>query len=360
MNLSKLLIIGAGAIARKHAEAARKLNPPPALKVADPNQTTRESFAQEFPEAELFTSMEELLAPIPEKNEVVIIATPPWLHSTQTIAALKSGRHVLCEKPLAINPTEARLMADLAATLGLHLHCCSSRFSSRPITREVRKRLSQLGNSLRIRWQVRTSNGRPGIEYQPNSRWFLDRSKAGGGVLMDWGCYDLAVLSEVFQPVAITIDTAWIGAPQQGLPLPENVKCDVEHQATATLRFHLRNGSTIPLAYERSSAAYGATGNVMQIEGERGALEWDWIDWNGSSIRHFHETEAGKPILNEDQIADDGLSCHDRPLHSLAALLEGKPASCISGRYAASLLDTLHAIYRTATTQTPNTIHLHS
>jgi len=88
--INRILIIGAGVIAHAHAAAARKLSPVPKLIAADPNETARANFAAAFPEADVLSSSEAMLALPLEGVEVVIVATPPFLHYAQALAALRS------------------------------------------------------------------------------------------------------------------------------------------------------------------------------------------------------------------------------------------------------------------------------
>ncbi len=360
--MTRLYIIGAGAIAHEHAKASLKQSPAPELRAADPSPAARDAFAKDFPHAVLFSSPEEMLAPPALPDDVVVVATPPWLHTAHTLAALRSGRHVLCEKPLATSVTEATQLATAAAIAGKHLLDCSCRFSARPITREIRRRVlaGEIGRSLRVRWQSRSESSRCGIEYQPESRWFLDKAKAGGGCMLDWGCYDLAVWVEIFQPIAITVESAWLGYPERG-ELPAGVVCNVEHQASASLRLHLPDGRTVPVAYERSAASHGGGFEIMQIEGERGALDWDWLDWQGSKIRHHRADKSGATVVDTiEWTADDGLGCHDRPLRAMAALLREKNGATPAGNLTASHFTVLAAIYESAHTRLPKTVYLHS
>ena len=351
--ITKVLIIGAGAIAHLHAKAALKLNPVPKIAAADPNAASRESFFTAFPGSLMFESAETMLAEPNEGTEVVIVATPPFLHCEHGLAGLRSGRHVLVEKPTALNPAEAEALASEARALGLELACCSSRFSARPITAEIRRRLGtgELGKGLRVLWQVRVNGDINGLSYQPQSRWFLDRSKAGGGTLFDWGCYDLAVWSEIFQPVGITVDAAWTGHPRRGEDVPEGVVFDVEHQVAAQLRLHLGDGTEVPVSYERASVCHGIGSTLTQIEGDRGALNWDWLGWDDYKIRLRHASGPGEALVDEVTGPDDeGLDCHDRPLHALAAKLAGRESCGIDGDRAVFHLRVLDAIYEVART----------
>jgi len=349
-----ILLIGAGAIAHHHATAARKLSHVPKLIAADPNESARARFLEAFPEAEVLATPEALLALPREGVEVVIVATPPFLHYPQALAALRSGRHVLVEKPLALEVGQAESLFAEAQSRGLELACCSSRFSSRVVTAEIRRRLlaGDIGDGWRVRWQVRSSGGVPGIDYQPESRWFLDRSKAGGGTLFDWGCYDVALWNEIFQPEQVTVDAGWFGYPRRGTPAPSDLVFDVEHQVTSHLRLHCSNGRTVPVLFERANTCYGGDLNITQIEGSRGALEWDWIDTGADKIRWFHERAPGECVMDEAEAPADpaGIGIHDRPLHQLDKKLSGHAVSDVSGSQALFNFRVINAIGQVAQT----------
>ena len=360
--MKKLFLAGAGAIAHHHADAARLLNPAPELFAADPSPAARERFAAAFPEAVLSDSVDELLSRPPGgEPEVVVVATPPFLHHEHALAALRGGRHVLVEKPFVLDPAHADELLAEARARGLQLACCSSRFSSRRLTAEIRRRLigGAVGDGWRVRWLVR-SHGIPGIDYQPESRWFLDRSKAGGGSLLDWGCYDLAMWTEIFQPVAITVDAAWINYPRRGPQPPPEVRFDVEHQVVVHFRLHRDGAPDVPVSFERASTGYGGDIDIIQIEGSRGALEWNWIDWNGRAIRWHHERSPGDTVVDASEFdgGADEPHFHHRPLHALAARLAGQPCSDIANEQAVFNAKVLHAVYAVAREGRPVTVHM--
>ena len=84
-----------------------------------------------------------MLAKEPSLDDIVIIATPPSSHAELTIAALRSGRHVLCEKPLAMDVAQAKQMLDVAIQQRRLLGCCSTRFLGLPATEEVRRMIKE-------------------------------------------------------------------------------------------------------------------------------------------------------------------------------------------------------------------------
>ena len=109
-------------------------------------------------------------------------------------------------------------MLAAAEENGRLLGCCSTRL----LARRRRGRWPQLvrdgalGNLYHVTFIHRLQRSRSGIEHQHSSRWFLDKSKSGGGVIMDWGPYDIAALTEVFQPVKMTVSSASLARPVTG------------------------------------------------------------------------------------------------------------------------------------------------
>lgn len=357
--LTKIRIVGAGHIALCHAEAAQQLSPIPEIHFFDPSPAATAHFLEKFPQAINHTSAEALFADDPADAEIAIIATPPRWHFDNALLALRRNRHVLVEKPLVMELSQAKTLYAEARSRGLHLSCCSSRFSSRGTTAEVRERIlsGAIGSRLRVRWQCR-NNCIPGRDYQPQSRWMMDKSKAGGGCLFDWGCYDIAVWNAIFSPVAVTIDAAWLGYPQKGPPLPADVVCDVEHQAIAHLRLHLADGSSVPVTYERTSCNYGGDQSLTQIEGDRGAIEWDWLDWVGSSIRLFRDDASGQDVTDSWEYSGAASEPHlnHRPLIEFSRRLRSLPAADITDSQALFNFAILSGIYQVAGTNQPLTI----
>src|SRR5947209_7586607 len=102
-------LIGCGDIARKRAAPALVDLPACELvAVSRANFDKAESFAREFGAKRWYKDWQELVAD--EEVDAVYIATPVYLHAEQTVASAEAGKHVLCEKPMAMSTLECDLM----------------------------------------------------------------------------------------------------------------------------------------------------------------------------------------------------------------------------------------------------------
>ena len=354
--VTRLLLIGAGVIARSHVEAARRLPQPPRIAATSRSAATRAEFARHIPEAQMFDSVETMLALPVEPGDLVIVATPPAQHHRHTLQAFASGRHVLCEKPLATTAPEVDEMYAASRAARRHLVCCSVRYLNRPVLAAARQLLARhtLGQPVRVRWQSRLHARRSGIEYQPESRWFLDRAQAGGGCLADWGPYDLATLFSLLAPSAVTVESAWLGYPDRGPALPPGTIHDVEQQVGATLQLHLADGQTVRVDYERCAVAFGPESEVFQIDGPRGAIAFDWPDWRGHTLRLFGDDGCGQNTVETTAYPDDPDNFHaHRPVLNYAARLAGQTPDIVWDEQAWFNARVLCALYTAAQTGQP-------
>ena len=117
----KLAIVGLGAVTRNiHLPAYKQLREKISLVGGcDIDQRAREEFAKLQPHLPLFEKIDNMLQEI--KPEMVAICTPPSLHLSQCIAALKNGCHVFCEKPMAETLDAANEIISAAETAKRHV-----------------------------------------------------------------------------------------------------------------------------------------------------------------------------------------------------------------------------------------------
>lgn len=330
----RLYIIGTGAIASTHVDAADKLTQPLEWRGADVNPDQLARFVKKHPHVTPCDSTAGMLAEAPREDDVVLVAAWPSEHCALTCQALESGRHVLCEKPLGTSVEEARRMLDAARRANRRLGCCSTRFLGQAVVDALADRLraQALGPLYHVRWCCRTQRTRPGIEYQPETPWFLERRFAGGGIILDWAPYDFTVLNFLLDPDAVEVHRAWLAAPETGAETPVDVTPDVEYHGAAWLVYALPGGGRVPVTYERASCTHGKARRVFEFEGLRGAARLDWLEQDGLWLTH---DAKGWPVSEHVAAAPDDLGPLDRPLHFfLETLRAGTGPAVLDGRAA--------------------------
>ncbi|SFI85827.1 Predicted dehydrogenase [Paenibacillus sp. UNC496MF] len=352
----RLYLIGAGVIARTHAEAAAKLPVTAELRVADPSPAALEAFAERFPDALRFADAEAMLAAEPPReDDIVIVATPPFAHLEPVKLALRSGRHVLCEKPLAMNDAEAEEMLRVAGEYGRKLGCCSVRFKGMAHMEAVKRvlRSGALGDVYHATFAHKSERSRAGIEYQPASRWFLDKSKSGGGILIDWGPYDFATLIDVLDPAEIEFGGAWTRRPVTEAD-PAGVVFDVETHAGAYMTFR-GAGEPVRVHYERASCAHGEACGRAEIEGTRGAVRWHPFD--SKQPVYIRYDKGGSIVEEQVETGPRGdLTIFDNPLFHFWAELQNGESLSNTGRRAVDHFRCLSAFYACAETGHKQTV----
>jgi predicted dehydrogenase len=117
--------------------------------------------------------------------DVVYITTPNALHHDHTIRAAKAGKHVICEKPMALNAEQASEMIDACRTAGVQL-LIGYRLHFEPKTLEV-IRMRKAGDFGRLQF----FDGQSGFRIGDPTQWRLKKALAGGGSLMDIGIYSI-------------------------------------------------------------------------------------------------------------------------------------------------------------------------
>ncbi|REE70567.1 putative dehydrogenase [Paenibacillus taihuensis] len=351
----RFYLIGAGVINRTHAEAIYKLEDQSQveIKVADPNPAALSSFAEQFPQAVTFTDAKEMLSEEPQADDIVIVGTPPFTHFPLSKMALESGRHTLCEKPLVMNREEAEALLEVAKANNRMLGCCSVRFLQVPKTEQVKDILNsgELGDVYKISFVFRGQRGRPGVEWQPQSRWFLDKSKAAGGIVMDWGPYDFSILNDLLQPESIEVAAAWVAKPETEAD-PTDVVYDIEGAVGAMLKFQQANGKSVWVQYERASCTHGEPYFTVEIEGTRGAVKWSpYFETDQVLVK---SDKNGEVVTKEETIAYPGsIGYMDHPVHFFAQKVKGQQSPAIVNEQAIFNFLCLQSIYDSALGQKP-------
>lgn len=352
MSTQRIYLIGAGVIARSHAAAMQRLPDPQGitLAVADPNPQARAAFVREYPRARVFEDAQTMLAEAADENDIVIVTTPPFAHEELSCAALATGRHVLCEKPLALNQEQARHMLAVAHAHQRVLGCCSVRCLNWPPAEEARRLLREeaLGQLYHVRFLNLEQRNRPGIEFQPQTDWFLDQARSGGGTLMDRAPYEFTVLNDLLQPERMEVLNAWLANPETALHLPARTIVDVEQHAGATLRYTLAGGSSVIMSYERASGTHSEEQSIVEITGVKGSLHWSWpLSRGRATLTHTYDYDGASESrsISFPPPAADALRFGEKPLVYFYRYLHHQPSAAVVNEQALFNFSCIRAIY---------------
>ncbi|MGH9940280.1 MAG: Gfo/Idh/MocA family protein [Blastocatellia bacterium] len=232
-------LIGCGDISRKRvAPALRDVPECEFIAVNRARVDLAEAFANEFGAKRWYGDWRELIAD--DEIDAVYIATPVYLHAEQTVAAAEAGNHVLCEKPMAMNAVECDRMIAARKANGVKLGVAYYR-RFYPVIGRIKEIIAsgEIGKPA-----VAQINAFERFNPQPGEdrRWLLEKSKSGGGPMMDFGCHRIEILINLFGPINRT--TAVMG----------RALFDREVEDTCIAGFEFENGTQASLAV--THAAY--------------------------------------------------------------------------------------------------------
>jgi predicted dehydrogenase len=191
----RLGFVGLGWIGRNRLESVVQSGIAEIAAIHDAQAGAAEEAQKLSPEAVLFSSFDELLH---HDLDGVVIATPNRFHAEQSIAVLKQGIPVFCQKPLATNAFDTRRIVDAARDADCLLGVDMS-YRPIPAMRAVSNCIEsgELGNVFAV--DAKFHNG-----YGPDKAWFRDLSLSGGGCILDLGPHllDLALKPLGFPGIA--------------------------------------------------------------------------------------------------------------------------------------------------------------
>lgn len=321
-------VIGCGWAAGEIARATRQL---PALRIVaafDTDAVRAQAFAEKT-HARLAPDIDALISD-PEVS-TVYVGLPHYLLAPTVERALAAGKHVLAEKPLALDAGEARRLGQLAESKGLKLAVFFE--LRRAGTVSTAKRIlgdGEIGEPrlVRLRTIIDKRADYWGVAGAPN--WRASKEQAGGGVLL---------MNTIHQLDTLRYITGLDYVSAQGEIATFRAAADVEDAGSATLR--LSNGGIVGIV--ASAHSPGANHEeTIEIDGTLGRL--DLPDPFGIAPLRLYRTEA--KVWHE--IADERPDSHLLMLESFAdAILNDQPVPA-SAEDAAAAIAAVNAIYRSA------------
>jgi len=241
-------LIGCGDIARKRvAPALRDTQFSELIAVSRARSELAASFAKDFGAKRWYPEWRDLLSD--DEIDAVYIATPVHLHAAQAIAAAEAGKHVLCEKPMAMNSQECDRMIDAARSQRVKLGVAYYR-RFYPVVERVKEIIKSGEIGVPALAQIEAFEWFNPAAGDSRS-WLLQKQLAGGGPMFDFGCHRIEVLLNIFGPIS------------EVKALIANTVFDREVEDTAAALFRVAGGVCAVLSVSHAAAEAKDTLNIF-------------------------------------------------------------------------------------------------
>lgn len=340
MNTLKVGIIGSGGIAQNsHMPGYAKVDNVVIDSVCDMREATARQAAEKFKVRNVYTDYRRMLRE--RKFDIVSVCTPNNFHADPTILALKSGAHVLCEKPIAASSKEANAMVAAAKRYKRRLMVgLNNRFT--PQSQKLKEFImaGELGKIYYVRVQALRRRGVPG--------WgaFIRKDMSGGGPMYDIGVHllDLALwLMGHPKPISVTGNTYCAHGRRSGIFMPwgawDPKQYTVEDMGTGFVRF--ANGCTLALEASWSAHIPEDVWNVTLVGEEGGATT--------SPLKIFQEKRA--TLLDVTPVRlPDGEPSHTTEIREFIKAIRNNKPTPVPGEQAAMATKILEGIYTSGKT----------
>ena len=279
MERVRVGVVGCGIIGNVHMANVSACDLTELAAVADLREELAEKAADEFKAEAAYTSAEELIGD--DRVEAVVLALPTGVRFDPARKALAAGKHILLEKPPAMNAAQ---IEELIALRGDRVAaCCSARYRFTPAAKKATEFLATgaLGRLRVVHCRATTPAGPPPTAAPPP--WRVSRALNGGGILMNWGVYDLDYLLGLagwtLRPLVVLARTWPVGSDFTEYLAPGS---DAETHVTATILCE----DNVALTLERGEFVPAAATGAWQFTGEKGALRLDMIPGEHQRIVH--------------------------------------------------------------------------
>ena len=187
------------------------------------DQAKAEDFAERHGAKRAYTDVDKLLSD--DEINAIYIATPPNLHCEQTIQAAHAGKHILCEKPMAMSVNECQQMVDACREAGVTLMLAYYR-NHYPNIEKLKALMTDgaIGDVVLARINC---TGYYNPNRQDLKNWRINPEISGGGVLMDIGSHRISLLQYLMGDVVSV----------RGYAETVHLDAEVDDSAVFSLRF---------------------------------------------------------------------------------------------------------------------------
>jgi len=330
-------MIGAGGIAGAHCQGWKRLPDCELAAITDINAKAAKRRAEEFQFESVEPTGRKLLAR--KDIDVIDVVVPNRFHKQYTVAALNAGKHVLCEKPLALTAREADAMIAAAKASRKKLMCAQhQRFTAN--SRALKQYLADhpLGEVYYARsWYNRR-------RLLPCTPGFMYKKNSGGGCCIDVGVHvlDLALhLMDNFSPVSVTGVTGTMLARQKGAWSEwgqiDHKNIDVEDFAAGLVRFS--NGAALSLECSFMLNQKPKTEGRIDLFGTQAGAKWPECEYYDHTARDYVDVKID---------VREGLGGHAAEIEAFAESVLGDTPVPVPPEQSRAVIAILEGLYKSA------------
>ncbi|WP_129708754.1 Gfo/Idh/MocA family protein [Priestia megaterium] len=332
----KIGVIGCGSIAQHRHLPEYKMNEQVELvAVCDINTERANSVAQQYG-VKAYTNYEELLAS--GTVEAVSVCTPNYLHAPISVAALNSGVHVLCEKPMATSEEEAKAMIEAAKTNGKKLMIGhNQRFVA---SHQKARELIEKGEIGKI-YSFRTAFGHGGPEgwsVDGKNSWFFKKDEAFIGAMGDLGVHKTDMLRYILSEEIVEVGAFVESNAKEFANVDDNAVCV------------LKTESGIIGTLAASWAYNGKEDNSTIVYGEKGILRLE-DDPTYSLVAQYATGEVVNYELGKIQSNDEGGQSNSHVIEQFVDAVAEDKESPVSGEEGLKSLAVILAALKSSQTK---------
>jgi predicted dehydrogenase len=332
-NQYKFGIIGCGQIATRHAEQIMKKGK--LIAICDIVKDKADQFSKKY-DANPYYHIDELLEQ--EKEiDIMAVCTPNGLHAAHSINSLKAGKHVLCEKPMAINSVDARKMIETEKQTGKKLFVVKQNRFNPPVV-FVKQLVNERKLGSIFNFQVNCFWNRP-VSYYKNS-WKGTREMDGGILFTQFSHFiDLLfwLLGDVSEVCGIRKNFLHKGC--------------IEFEDTGVAYLEMSNGAVGTINYTINSTDKNMEGSLT-LFGEKGTVkiggqylnELEYFAVRGESEPNL---QSGRPA-NQYGFYEGSMSNHDKVYEHLIRALDDPLYVFINSEETLKSIEIIEKIYNSS------------
>ncbi len=326
-------ILGGGWPGQQHAKGYDASGGFKIVAIADLIPSRREKLQAEHKIAKVYADAKDLIA---DKDiDALSICLPTFLHAPLAIAALRAGKHVICEKPPALTAKEAKQIEAAAKKAGkVVLYAVQRRFGGHEQAAKQAIAKGYAGDVYHARAGWMRTRGIP-----IGTGWFTDKSRAGGGALIDIGVHVLDLAWYMLgQPRPLSV----FGITHQRFRdlVPSERKFDVDDAAFALVRFEGGKSLELSTSWAMNQPPQ-QQGMFCRLNGDKGAV--DVYTPHGAMIyRSFDARGESKPT----PLKPPKTVLHAALMRHFRECILGKAQPIIGAAEGVQLMAMIDAIYK--------------